>query len=1052
MLLSKATTVYRIIVLFLILAAGLAGAEHRGIVKAKGLPIPGATITIIQGDRKATTSTDEAGAYAFSDLVGGAWTVRVEMIGFAKAEQQVNLTSGAVSFEWDLKLLKSADSEPAVVKTVRTSKTAAPAQAASSAFQKLGLTPTAEGEALAAAQPAETPAVAPQAPDSPRAPDASQDANESFLVNGSLGRGLAPPKQDDPFSAPRNPAAAAMIGNRTGKGMNSIQGGAFVTLRNAALDARPYSINGQNVPKPSYANSYFGILAGGPLIIPHIVKSEQTFFFVSYIGNRGSNPFDAATTLPQPAQRAGDFSQSGVTVYDLFGSRLPFPNNRIPASRFSPIAAGLLSFFPLPNQPGFIQNYQYRSSVASNNDNFGLRVGRNFAKRDRIYSTFNLQSRNSQSAQLFGFVDKNDGLGYNGDITWMHTLKSGPINYIRFSFSRNRTHVEPFFAYGQNVAANLGIPGTAASPIDYGPPNLSFTNFGGLTDASPMLRRDQATAIGDTISRMKGRHTVSLGGEYRRLQTNLLTDQNARGTLSFSGLLTSGFDTQGLPINGTGFDFADYLLGLPETSSIRFGASDSYFRTTFYTVFSQDDFRVRKNLTVIFGLRYECLSPITEKYNRMANLDIAPDFTGAAVVIPGGSGPYSGRFPRGLEDPDRNNFAPRLGVSWKPLPKRSLQLRAGYGWYYNSNVYATAAGRMAQQPPFATSVTRNTSLAGILTMQNAFVTIPAALASQYITNTYAVDRSYRVGYAQTWNAVVQQNLPGSVALELGYLGTKGTRLDMQRLPNRAAPGSPLTAEERRQIANVAGFLYESSEGDSIFHAAQVRATRRFSKGVSANALYTYGKSIDNASTFGGGVTVVAQNDQDLRAERGLSSFDKRHTLSLFYILTSPAGDATTNIAMNGWRGRLLKDWSLSGGVTANSGSPFTATVMGNRADVNGTGLVTGGSRADATGAPVELGGGFFNTAAFTIPAPGSFGNAGRNTIPGPGLFAMSMSLGRSFKLNESTRRVEFRVSATNLLNNVSITGIGATVNALNYTLPTVAAPMRTVTALLRVRF
>src|SRR5205085_8433358 len=191
--------------------------------------------------------------------------------------------------------------------------------------------------------------------------------------------------------------------------------------------------------------------------------------------------------------------------------------------------------------------------------------------------------------------------------------------------------------------------------------------------------------------------------------------------------------------------------------------------------------------------------------------------------------------------------------------------------------------------------------------ENGFANTP----SESNTNTYAVDRNYRVGYAQTWSFSIQQPLKRSFVIELGYLGTKGTRLDIQRLPNRAAPGSPLTAEQRRQIGNAVGFTFDSSEGNSIYHAAQVRVTRRFARGISANALYTFAKSIDNASTLGGGSAVVAQNDKDLRAERGLSSFDQRHTLNLSYVLTSPVSE-NGFLRGSGIGQKLLKDWTLSG--------------------------------------------------------------------------------------------------------------------------------------------
>jgi hypothetical protein len=218
-----------------------------------------------------------------------------------------------------------------------------------------------------------------------------------------------------------------------------------------------------------------------------------------------------------------------------------------------------------------------------------------------------------------------------------------------------------------------------------------------------------------------------------------------------------------------------------------------------------------------------------------------------------------------------------------------------------------------------------------------------------------------------------------------------------------------------------------------------------------NARYNFSKSIDDASSFGGVGGTVAQNWLDIAAERGLSSFNRTHVFTMSWVYTSPFGNPNSRYASSGWAGRLLRNWSLSGGVTAESGTPLTARVLGKEAQLAQTNGV-GSERADATGEPVTSGSGLFNLAAFTLPASGEFGNAGRNTIPGPGLVSVNAAFGRSFQFGDTRRRLEFRAEANNVLNQVSFSNVATVVNASNYGLPTAASAMRTLDIVMRFRF
>ena len=1055
---------------FLLMTACTVLHAQSGLVKSANQPIPGATVTAVQGEKRFTTTTDQDGRYTFPQLGEGTWSVEVQMFGFEPAKKPLDYSTSP-SADFTLRLRESP--------------------AASRMAQFAGNRGNGQNQLDSQIQ---SELNASQQPSSPAS--GTQNSNEAFLISGSLSQGLSPnanpdsgPPQfqvqsggtRDPFSgqgpnAPGfgggggfgAPGGGGFGGGRGGFGggpgrrgdraqqprqfgnrrqPNGIHGMVFFNLTNSALNARPFSITGLDTPQPAYAQSRFGVVAGGPLVIPKLVKDPSTFFFVSYFGTRSRNPATEVATVPTELQRQGDFSHSiqsngPVQIFDP-STRQPFAGNIIPANRLDPISQKLLGYFPLPNQPGLVNNYELFASIPQDTDNASLRIQRNISKEDRLSFRINGQRRDGDGIQTFGFLDSTSGYGLNVNVGWTRNISPRVVSNAQVTFNRNVSQTTPFFANGNDVAAELGIAGTSSNPLNFGPPNLNFTNFGALSDAVPVLTRNQSQSGSESVIWSRGTHTFTWGAQFTRSDLNTETDQNGRGTFNFTGLATSALGANG-PVAGTGFDLADFLLGLPQSSSIRYGDSSNYFRQNAWTGYFVDDWKVRPSLTLNLGLRYEYFSPLSEKYGHMANLDIAPGYTAVAVVTPGAIGPYSGAFPAGLINPDYNNFSPRLGLAWKvPRIKRSTIVRAGYGIYYNGQAYIPFGLRLAQQPPFAVSNSANTSSQDPLTVATGFL----AVSPQDITNTYAIDRNYRTPYAQTWNVSVQHDLGKGFFAELGYLGTKGTRLDVQTLPNEGPGG----LGNRHQLGNAVGFTYDQSIGNSIYHAAQVRISRRFNRGISMQAFYSFSKSIDDSSSFGGAGNTVAQNWLDLAAERGLSSFDRGHSFDMNWVWTSPAGNPGSRISGSGLAGRMLRDWQLSGSITAQTGTPLTARTLGNTARLAQTGGI-GSGRADATGLDLASATGFFNPAAFAAPPVGAFGDAGRNTIPGPSLVALNAAFGRSFQFGESRRRLELRLEANNVLNQVNYSNINTVVNATNYGLPVSAASMRSVTAVLRFRF
>jgi hypothetical protein len=839
----------------------------------------------------------------------------------------------------------------------------------------------------------------------------------------------------------------ASFGNRR-RSQPVYTGSVFMKLENSVLDAAPYSLNGRAEPKPSYAMSSFGLNVGGPLNIPKILHYPRASFYLTYQGALSRNPYSQQSSVPTLAERNGDFAQTmldnaPVIVFDPT-THAPFPGDVIPASRIATASAGLLPYFPLPTYTGLVENYAIVTSIPNNSNNVGLRLNMPISNKDRLNFNGQFQKRDSKTEQLFGFQDSTSGYGVSASAGWSHSFAPRFNNSATLTFSRNINQTSPYFAYANDIEGNLGITGTLQNPLNYGPPNLSFTNLGSLSDSAPALTHNQTTNFTDTITYvLHRRHNLGVGFLYRRTQVDSLNYQNARGAFTFSGLLTSQLNTQGQPVSGTGFDFADFLLGLPQSSSLQYGDGSYDLRSWATGWYARDDWRPSRGLSINLGIRYEYFAPYTELNGHLADLVVFPGFTGVSVVTPGAAG-----LPSSLIKPNLHAFSPRLGIAWRPFVKASTVIRGGYSIFYSPSAYSQLGTYLATQPPYSTTLSLTTSSAAPLSLQNGFPIIP----SQTIPNTFAVDPNFMLAYAQTWSFAIQNALPHGFLLELEYIGTKGTDLPVAEQPNRPLPGtSLLNTQEQLQIPYATSFTYETSQANSIFNAGQVRFTRRFARGVSWVLLYTRSKSIDDASSFSGPGGTVVQFIDNLNLERGLSSFDQRNNLSTTYLLSSPVG-VHGLLRNGGWTTRTLSGWTVSGTFTAASGTPLTALVAGNLSNTAGL-AGSGSTRAQATGLPISAGGyPYFNLAAFTRPPAGEFGDAGRDTIPGPFRVSFNSALNRAFRFGDTRRQLQLRLSATNALNHVAITSFGATVNSATYGLPTAASPTRTVQLLMRFSF
>jgi hypothetical protein len=1025
-----------------------AASEYRGQVTFGGLPLPGATVTVTQGTKKAIAVTDQGGLYTFPDLSDGPAKIEVEMLCFSTATADVTISPATVPGKWELTLLPLDQ------------------------ITKLTKLPPAPVPSLSAKPKAPTSSAAANenAPELPKpAEEANQQSSDGFLVNGSVNN-----------AATSRYSLDQAFGNRRSNSRALYNGGFAAIVDNSALDARPYSLSGLDTPKPSYNRVTAIVTLGGPLRIPHLLPRGPTFF-VAYEWTRDHTAATDSGLVPTEAERTGDLSGlvnplgQPLVVYDP-ATGLPFPGNMVPVSSQ---AQSLLQLYPLPNISGNpLYNYQVPVLNSQHQDALLSRLDKTLGHRDELYGSFNFQSIRAGNTNLFQFVDTTDTLGINANINWSHRFNHHIFGNSSYRFSRLRTHIVPYFENRQNISGEAGISGNNQDPANWGPPSLTFSSgITPLMDEQSSFNRNRTDSFSGSVGVYRGRHNITVGGDLRKQQYNDFFQQDPRGTFTFTGAATQGTSNS---VTASGSDLADFLIGVPDTSSIAFGNADKYLRQTVYDAYVMDDWRVLTNLTINAGLRWDYGEPITEIYGRLVNLDVAPGFSDVAPVL--GSdpiGPLTGsHYPTSLIRPDKLGFEPRVGISWRPIPASTIVVRAGYGIYDDTSVYQTSALYLAQQAPLSKSLSVENSPACRLTLANGFEPCPSITE-----NTFAVDPNFRIGYAQTWNLAIQRDLPAALQMTATYLGVKGTRGVQQFLPNTYPIGAVNPCP-----SCPAGFVYQASGGDSTRESAQLQLRRRLRSGFTASLLYTFSKSIDDDAFLGGqghvsssnqtaapsggpgptgqgsggsstGTTAtttqsasptpaIAQNWLNLHAERSLSSFDQRHLLSLQAQYTSGEGLGGGTL-LGGWRGRLLKEWTVVATSVIGSGLPETPVYL---AAVPGTG-VTGTVRPDPTGAPITLSQGrqHLNPAAFGAPLIGQWGTAGRNSITGPNQISLDSSLARTFRPS-GRFFLDAKVAATNLLNHPVFTGWNTTVNSTQFGLPLAPNAMRSLETSLRLRF
>ena len=804
------------------------------------------------------------------------------------------------------------------------------------------------------------------------------------------------------YDAEYGRSAAGQINIITRRGTNDFHATAYEYLRNKVLDARNY-FDGAGFIKAPYIRNQFGAAAGGP------VRKDKTFFFANTDFFRQREGKSQQAAVPTLAERMGNLSALGTPVINPL-TGLPLNNAAIP---ISPISADILNLYPQPNLSGSVNNYLGQPVEPDDRMENTFRGDHQLSPNDELTLRYSQGIVNifqpypegvSTSGAVPGFGDYDSDHTHNAMIREQHSFGANTINSALLGFIRFSRDFLPQ-NYNQNVGQLWGVSWLNVPARDYGYPTISVTGFSQVGDdfAFPNLRHTNTYQAADNFTILHGRNTFKLGADVRKLQLNGHLDELARGSLTFSGAIT-------------GSPLGDLLLGYP-TFGLQAQVNNSIrLRSMSYDTYFQDELKVRQNVVVTLGGRYEFNSPATDPFNGMSELD---EQTGQIVQVG-----TNGVSDSGIS-PDYKNFAPRVGVAWNVAPK--FVLRAGYGDFYDAGMFIIGSSAYFNPPQFVLNVFFP-SAAGLLTLNNPF---PASAGYTPPASLSVLSPSIITPYMQQWNLSAEEAIGRRGTLSLSYVGSGGSHLIRVRDLNQpllSPTGSQANLQARRPYPAYSAIFYVETEGSSNFNAMEVRYTGKITPAISLWGAYTYSHSLDGQSAFLGDTADpnFPQNSHDIAAEHGPSSFDMRNRLEGAFVVALPRGNLWT------------RNTEFQGIVQAESGQPFTTTLpLGDdNSNTGNTGQQAGSDRPNLVGDPYRSGtvaanpscvappgptrtaAQWFNPCAFEAAPPNMYGDAGRNSLLGPDYSSLDLSLSRRFTLHDRTT-LTFEAQSFNFLNHPS---------------------------------
>jgi len=800
-------------------------------------------------------------------------------------------------------------------------------------------------------------------------------------------------------------------------GANRLHGSVFEFARTSELGARNFF----DLRKSDMLRNQAGATLSGPVTLPGIYRgNDRTFFLVSWEGLVQSQGNYQYSNVPTAAEQVGDFSQSftvagqRVTVNDPLTGK-PFPQNVVPQSRFDAIAARLAPFYPLPNRTDPLTNFETYQTTETRYHSAVARIDEHINSKNTLSLRYLVRLNGSTSpyagSDLGGFGNRNSSRPVLTGLEDTHAFGPSLVNEFRAGLTRYSEHDRSAFG-SQDVNAAFGLPGPGATNLD-GFPRFTILNLASLGDSSstPFNLTINTYDVGEALSWTRGRHMLKFGADILRTQFFQQLSNNVRGTYNFLGRWTS-------------YPWADFLLGLPDSTSRQSTSLTTYLFSTDAGFFVQDQFMIAPRLTLSYGVRYERMTPPEEKYGRMSSF--VPALRQVVIADPStvpnlaallSAAGLTGRvttaaaagLPRSLVYGNGRNFAPRIGFAWRPTGKDGTMVRGGYGIYYSNSLLDPIRNDLTNIYPFTISQTFNRVAAqpAALTLENPF---PAALASlPGITNANGFDTHPGAQYVQSYTLSVDRQLGADTTIEVDYIGSRGTHLGQRYDLNQPFRASIYNGNFPRPYAGFGTINYYSFGANSVYNGATLLLRRRWHRGLYYGITYTYAKSIDDASQVSGSSTggyAGVQDARSLAAERGRSDWDTGHTFTAYGSYALP------------WRNRLLHGWSISSSALLYTGQPFTPRL----ANANLTlGEATRPDRVSSGKLANPTANDWFNVSAFPLVPLGTFrfGNSGRNILDAPGSITINAALARSFRLSERVR-AQFRCEAINVPNHANL--------------------------------